>query len=254
MTMKIGPDLAGMPDAAIPRPLGWGNDKLTEFLDAAQDNQFATFAKKRAEYGLLREIDDAFMRVAENLINPQNMLSATLLYRSHAAYRAACRTSMAGQCPETFVLLRSCLEYAGYGLHIHKKPELGVTWLDRHQDADALREMKKRFLAIDVQKVVASVDSRLGQIYEELYDRAIDFGAHPNVRGVTGSMTMDEGPEQTKLMHIYLHGDDLALASALKSTAQAGLTSLHIFQHVFPVRFQLLGLRERLAELRKRNL
>lgn len=214
----------------------------------------ATFANKRAEFGLLREIDDAFLRVAENLINPQNMLSATLLYRSHAAYRAACGTSMAGQCPEAFVLLRSCLEYAGCGLHIHKNPGLGITWLNRHQDANALRAMKKQFRAIDVQKVVASVDSRLGQIYDELYERAIDFGGHPNVRGVTGSMTMDEGPEQTKIMHMYLHGDDLSLGHALKSTAQTGLTSLHIFQHVFTERFQLLGLRDRLAELRKRNL
>jgi hypothetical protein len=49
-------------------------------------------------------------------------------------------------------------------------------------------------------------------------------------------------------------GDSIALMHGLKSTAQSGLCSLHVFQHIFRERFQLLGLRERLAKLRTRNL
>jgi hypothetical protein len=238
----------------LPPPPGWRDDKLSEFLGYARNNQFATFAKKQAEYALLREIDSAFLRVGENLINPKNLLSANLFYRSHSAYRAACGTSMAGQLPETFVLLRSCLEYAAYGLHIYKNPALGVAWLDRHRDAEAFRAMKKEFLAVNVQKEIESVDTRLGQIYRTLYDRAIDFGGHPNVRGVAGNMAMDEQPDRVMMNHLYLHGDDDALLMALKSTAQVGVTSLHIFQHVFPERFMILGVRDTLAKFRTMNL
>ena len=161
---------------------------------------------------------------------------------------------MSGQVPETFALLRSCLEYAAYGLYLYKNPALGATWLDRHQDADALRAMRKEFLAINVQKAVEAVDTRLGQVYRVLYDRAIDFGAHPNVMGVAGSMLMDEQPDKIMINHLYLHGDDNALLMALKSTAQTGLTSLHIFQHVFPERFLILGVRDTLMKLRTLNL
>jgi hypothetical protein len=238
----------------LPPPPGWRHDKLSEFLDHARNNQFVTFAKKRAEYALLGEIDGAFLRVGENLINPRNPLSANLFYRSHSAYRAACGIGMSGQVPETFVLLRSCLEYAAYGLYIYKNPALGVTWLDRHRDAGTLRAMKKEFLAINVQKVVESVDARLGQVYRILYDRAIDFGGHPNVMGVAGNMAMDEQPDRIMLNHLYLHGDDDALLMALKSTAQTGATSLHIFQHIFPERFMILGVRDTLMKLRTMNL
>jgi hypothetical protein len=114
--------------------------------------------------------------------------------------------------------------------------------------------MKKDFLAINMQKEVESVDARLGQIYRTLYDRTIDFGGHPNVMGVAGNMAMDEQPDRITLPHLYLHGDDLALLMALKSTAQVGATSLHIFQHVFPERFMILGVRDTLAKLRTMNL
>jgi hypothetical protein len=105
----------------------------------ARNNQLVTFARKREEYAKLREIDAAFLQIGQNMLNPSNMLSANILYRSHSAYRAACRTSTAGQAPEIYVLLRSCLEFAAYGLSIFKNPEIGVTWLNRHQDVDSMQ-------------------------------------------------------------------------------------------------------------------
>jgi hypothetical protein len=113
---------------------------------------------------------------------------------------------MAGQSPETFVLLRSCLEYSGYALLIHKEPNLAIVWLRRHQDEDTFRGLRKQFLAIKVARVIQSTDPRLGDLYNELYDRAIDFGGHPNAKGVTASMTRDED----SYLAIYLHGDDIA--------------------------------------------
>lgn len=238
----------------LPPPQDWRSNRLSDFLNQSRNNQFVTFAKLRTEYTLLSEIDDAFLKVGENLINPRNPLTANMFYRSHSAYRSGCGTSMAGQVPETFVLLRSCLEYAAHGLYIFKNPELGITWLDRHQDAVAMRAMKKAFMAINVQAVVASVDVRLGEVYQTLYDRAIDFGGHPNVMGVAGNMAMDEQTDRIMIKHLYLHEVDDALLMTLKSVAQVGTTSLHIFQHAFQERFMLLGVREMLILLRTKNL
>jgi hypothetical protein len=126
----------------LPPPPGWRDDKLSELLGYARNNQFVIFAKKRAEYALLREIDSAFLTVGENLINPKNPLTANLFYRSHSAYRAACGTSMAGQAPETFVLLRSRLEYAAWALHLQEpgarsdlaRPPSGRRRIARHEE------------------------------------------------------------------------------------------------------------------------
>jgi hypothetical protein len=53
-------------------------------------------------------------------------------------------------------------------------------------------------------------------------------------------------------MQIYLHGNDMPLRHCRKSTAQAGVCSLHIFQHIFSERFMLLGIRDKLIKLRTR--
>jgi hypothetical protein len=50
-------------------------------------------------------------------------------------------------------------------------------------------------------------------------------------------MAMDEQTDRIMLTLTYLHEDDDALLMVLKSTAQVGVTSLHIFQHVFTERF-----------------
>jgi hypothetical protein len=89
-----------VPDLAPP---GWGEDKLSTFLQVARDNEFATFHNKRTEYELLRDIDDCYLKLADNLLNTKAMVPALLFYRSHAAYRGSCRTALAGQATETFV-------------------------------------------------------------------------------------------------------------------------------------------------------
>jgi hypothetical protein len=182
------------------------------------------------------------------------MLSATLLFRSHAAYRAGCGTAMAGQAPETFTQLRSCLEYAGYALHIFKTPEVGLTWLSRHDDIKSLAAVRREFQAVKIEQVVASVDPSLGRIYSQLYQTAIDFGGHPNERGVTSNMQMKDADDVRHVMHLYLHGDGIQLQHALKLTAQTGLCSLHILQHIFAERFALIGLRDRLMQLQTSGL
>jgi ornithine cyclodeaminase/alanine dehydrogenase-like protein (mu-crystallin family) len=70
-------------------------------------------------------------------------------------------------------------------------------------------------------------------ICKELYERTIDFGGHPNLRGVLSNMMWSEAKDKRELRQIYLHTNEATILHALKSTAQAGLCSLHLFQHVF---------------------
>lgn len=232
-------------------PPDWGTDGLSGYLKAVAENQHATFVHMKEQYRLLDRIDASFLKIGTNLLNPKDAMGPLFLFRSHAAYRAACGAAMAGQVAETFVLLRSCLEYAGYGLRINHNPALGPVWLNRHESDAAIREMKKQFSYRAIRDEIQSCDGRLGQIFDDLYQRTIDFGGHPNERAMMSSMKITEGDGRTSLLQLYLHPGDMPMQHAMKSTAQAGATSLHLFQWAFKERFELLGIRAELEELRK---
>jgi hypothetical protein len=87
--------------------------------------------------------------------------------------------------------------------------------------------------------------------FEQLYQRSIDFGGHPNERSVTGSMKMNKQPDRREMLAVMLHGDDVAFNAALKSVAQCAMVSLEMLQAVFNARFELLGINAAMIEFRR---
>jgi hypothetical protein len=125
-------------------PLGWGNDDLSAFLNQARRNQLASFHKMRTAFELMKEVDACFMKVGTNLLNPKDALTPVFLFRSHSGFRAARATAMAVQSVETYVLLRSCLECAVYGLFISKVKGMNKVWLNRNENVDAKKRARAR--------------------------------------------------------------------------------------------------------------
>jgi hypothetical protein len=232
-------------------PSGWGADHLSAFIETAHRNRFATFANKRVWFQRLQGIDDCFMRVAADWLNPMDITTPHLFLRSHAAFRAACAHAMAGQIAETFPMLRSCLEYAGYGLHMHLHPGADETWLRRHDNEAAMKAVKAEFTISSVRASIEKVNRHAAKVFDSLYQRSIDFGGHPNERSVTGNMRMVKLEGRTEFQQVYLHDDSLMLDHGLKTTAQAGVCALEILQEVFTARFELLGVRVKLLDLRR---
>lgn len=232
-------------------PPHWADDKLSAFLDQAFNNTLASFVRKNERFQVLLRVDQNFLRIGENLVNPPDMIGALLLLRSHSAFRAACRLSMSGQVPDAFPVLRACLEYALYALHINANCALGEVWLRRHDDAASLRRVRQEFTHTAVMATLQGKDRNLEPVIQQLYERSIDFGAHPNERAITGSMTIQREPGRVELQQIYLHGDSLSLDHGLKTTAQIGLGSLCIFQHIFLERFRILGIQDVIDQLRR---
>ena len=101
---------------------------------------------------------------------------------------------------------------------------------------------------------IAARGSDLAAVFETLYQRTIDFGAHPNERSVTANLRSEKiDPESTRYSMIYLHGGDgQMLDHGLKTVAQVGFCSLLLFQTVWPGNFDALGVRARLETLRSR--
>jgi hypothetical protein len=170
--------------------------------------------------------------------------------RCQYAFKTAAGLALAGQVTEVFVMLRSVLEYAGYALLIHDNAALQDVWLGRHVSPTGKRSQKDAFRISEVKTAVKNHDARLAEIFDENYERAVDFGGHPNPHASFSAMHLEEVEGQTALTALAISNDVTVVQHGLKSTAQIGLTALHIFQHAFTAKFELLGIREVMEGLR----
>jgi hypothetical protein len=234
-------------------PAGWGEDELTKYVDNVRRNQRATFVRKKPAAQKLIAIEAQFRKVSAGWLNPQNEIAANLLIRCHSLFLAASTGAMGGQAAEVYPQARVMLEYAAYALHIHRNPELGVIWLNRHQDPVSMEEQKKAFSFNKVATSVAAADRAGGDRYQFLYQRTIDLGGHPNERSVTGNLRVvdDSDGETRTFLNVLLHDDGVALDLALKTVAQCGVTALEILETVFRARFMLLGVNAALTDLKR---
>jgi hypothetical protein len=238
----------------LQQPTGWGADSLTEYIENSNRNRYATFANKKERFNELIFIDKCFIIVFKDWINPQNNLSPHLFIRSHAAYRAACENAMSGQVAQAFPQLRACIEYAGYGLHIMKNPEVSEIFLKRHEDNEGkgIDRVRKEFTIKNINSTIKKLNKHLSRDYHNLYNKSIDFGAHPNEMSVINNLKVLNSEKSKNFLQMYLHGDGVELSHILDFTCQIGICALEVFQEAFQARFELLGVREDLLRHRRK--
>lgn len=233
------------------KPSGWGGTNLTAFMEEAYKNRWATFVRKREAFQKLDGIDKCFDTGLSKWTDPTHPISALLFFRSHAAFRAACEHALAGQCSEFYPLARACLEYSAYALHMALTPGLEEVWLKRHDGEAELKEVRANFHNGAVLASIRTRNRHAADVFGELYQQCIDLGAHPNERGVTGSLEIVDREDGGKeFLQIYLHGDGVRLDHTLLVAARVGISALEVVQETFPERFELLGVRHAILNLR----
>jgi hypothetical protein len=148
------------------------------------------------------------------------------------------------------MVLRGCIESALYGFYLSKNKNSHETWLNRHASEKALKLVNDEFKIVNLFAVLKTTDLQIHDAAKILYDRTIDFGAHPNELALTSLLRKNEEEDLIQFDLLYLSGDTPAFRFALKTTAQIGLCALLIFKNVYSKRFSLLGLDEKLARLK----
>lgn len=232
-------------------PPNWGGDSLSKYIQDVHENRFATFVHKKQWFCRLAEIDTCFVTILHEWLYPNSRLTPLLMIRAHAAYRAACEHALAGQCADIYPQVRVALEYAAYASFMHVHPNAEETWLRRHDDKSAMKSVKEDFKIVKLREAIKAKNRAIAEVFDTLYQRAIDFGAHPNERAVTGNLSVTKIDEHIEYKSMYFHKDGVKLDHGLKTTAQAGACVLEIFQDVFSARFELLGVKHTLLELRR---
>lgn len=234
-------------------PRAWGSDALTAYLAAYRANQFATFANKSDALLDIIRIDALFVRFLENAVNPRPFYPMSFMLRSHSAYRAGVGAVMAGQLYESQALFRLCLEHAAYGFYIGSNRDRMERWLRRGEDEQRRKAVRREFHIDKIRQHVRNHATLLCDHFDRLYHQLIEFGAHPNEQGYSLNSAIsrtDDG--DVHLTTIYLQGDGLPLNFSIRTAAQVGLWPLHLMQLLYRERYELLGIRADLDELRTR--
>jgi len=231
-------------------PPNWGKDPLSEFLDAARHNTIATFVNCSDEYNTLKNIHEIFSYAKDNLNHTPEWFTNFFFLKSHSAYLGGVRFSISGQCSEAYMVLRGCIESALYGLYLSRNKNSHETWLNRHISEKSLKLVKDEFKIVNLFAVLKTADLETHNAAKILYDRTIDFGAHPNELALTSLLRKKEEGDSVQFDLLYLSGDTPAFRLALKTTAQIGLCALLIFKNVYSERFSLVGLDRKLADLK----
>lgn len=141
---------------------------------------------------------------------PSPTFSVLLFLNAYQLFLAGARIALSGHPAAIFPLMRTALESASYGFLLEQQPALSETWRNRHRSDADKKACRKAFT---FEKAIAGVRERAPDIHrlaQEAYDGAIDYGAHPNLRGVFGHITIDESrPDgMTAVVHTSLYGAD----------------------------------------------
>jgi hypothetical protein len=141
-----------------------------------------------------------------------NPVAGVLSINAFMMFLAGTRIAMTGHAGAIFPVLRTGLEYACYAFLITEDPALAAIWSDRHRDAKSLKASRNAFtgaVKITAQKLNDIQDDSGDWIFEA-YETAIDYGGHPNPRGVFDHVSMlNEGPEEYHQVNVAgLYGED----------------------------------------------
>lgn len=232
-------------------PPRWGDDNLSQFLGESFGNQLATFVHKPKHFSLLSRINETFQTCGRALDNSPQFLPSIFLLRSHSTFLASVRLASSGQVPETFPLLRSALEYALYAHHVARDETRSYIWVSRHDDEASMKRCRREFTHSRVIESLKAHLPALHPVIEKLYEQTIDFGAHPNERGLSSSTVFVSEGSKNIFRVAQLQGGGEAMNFGLHVTAQVGLTAMSVFEQLYSNQFRELGVTIMLETLRR---
>ena len=226
----------------------WDNDPLSSLLADASRNERITALKLPKVYSLLKQVHAVFESVADAIrTDPQEglLLPYLLFFRVHSSFLVAVRLTMAGQAFEANLALRAAIEQAWYALHIARDPrppERIMIWLQRHETPEAQKKCKDEFTVSRVRSTHEALDSTSAGLLRQLYDVTIDFGAHPNERGIFASVQREETERVITHRVGILYPEPRLMTSTLKIAVEVAITVLKVSQLISPSQLRVEGL------------
>lgn len=227
-------------------------DLLAEFFEITRNSRAASANDLQAEYVDIQAVDGVFLNFLSDWTDPECFGAAPLVIRAHPTFRVAAQLVLSGQVPEAFMIIRGTLEGALYANHIDVTPNAFDIWIQRSESPDAKKRCMTEFSAKNVFASLRERHGPLGVAIGRLYERTIDFGAHPNQAAVTSSLEVQEHDAGVSYEHAYVTRDIGLLRLGARSLCQAGIMVLDALSLVFPKHAEARQIQKLLAPLKPR--
>ncbi|MCJ7635068.1 hypothetical protein MUP77_22095 [Candidatus Bathyarchaeota archaeon] len=235
-------------------PEWWGKDSISSFVSSAYGNCVATLTNYRNKpiIDAMITVNDVFEEASQTKCNMDDEVLLPFFFgRSHGSYLGAVRLSTSGQVPESYALMRGCIENGLYALYVKSDstisegiPERAKMWMERHDNDEQMKKCRGEFTYANVRKNLCEQDKELGRRISALYTFAIDCGAHPNIMGF---ITTSEISENGVRIDLLTPGDEIVCKVAIQRTVQVGICVLSIYELIFRDRFS--DITKKLSEL-----
>ncbi len=235
-------------------PENWGKEPVSHFIKSAYENSISAFTeyKKTPIFKALYEVNNLFNLAGNVKYEPDERLLTNFLGRCYTAYLGGIRLSTSGQVVEAYMVIRGCLENALYALYINDDPtkdtdlpERSVVWINRGKDKASTKKCRKIFTYTAVKDNLINQDKALGQEASLLYERTIDYGAHPSFYGHSTTSRIKEDGVTIQL----LLPRTPAFKLCIQTNVEAGICCLRIFNRIFQDTFHSIGITKRLNKI-----
>ncbi|HEK0639840.1 hypothetical protein EJ640_23575 [Pseudomonas aeruginosa] len=180
---------------------------LDAYLAAADETTAELLSANDPIVAALQEYDTYFRKGLWLQYQP-SVIPSVLCLNAYQLFLAGLRMALSGHCAAVFPLLRTALESAAFASLMTHKPELQEVWTRRHQGQDENKACRKAFT---FEKAIKLLKERAPDIHElavHAYVGAIDYGAHPNIKGVFSHVSIDDQREDefVAVSHTSLYG------------------------------------------------
>jgi hypothetical protein len=216
------------------RNAGWGKDKLTQELEQAFYNIGVSFIKLKPHFDLLKKANEIFIDTFEQMTTDkiEKEIACLLFGRAFGCFLGAVRLSSSGQMTETWVLLRALIENCLYAFYMFESPERADIWVNRHKDEDSKKKCKDTFKVGSIWVELKIRSKRTANEAKTLYDKAIDWGAHPNERSLFPNIVPK--PNSSGLSLCLVNANPAFIRASVIYTIRTSLFTFRIFNLVFP--------------------
>lgn len=164
---------------------------LDSYMAAADETAAELLAGDDGLVAALRRYDDYLRRDLWAHMRT-SAIGFILQMNAYMVFLSGVRMALSGHSAAVFPLLRTALESAAYGLLIERDPALADVWTHRHRSEADKNACRKAFTFSQGINHLKGIAPEIHDLAKLAYEGAIDFGAHPNLKGVAGHLSINE--------------------------------------------------------------
>lgn len=173
-------------------PITEMGEGLDHYMKAADETAAELLRGDDQLVGALRQYDDYMRRDLWEHVAKSPGLGFVLSMNACMMFLAGARMALSGHSAAVFPLLRTALESASYALLIERDPALSDVWTLRHRSDNDKKACRNAFTFDRGIVYLKDVAPDIYGLAKQAYEGAIDYGAHPNIKGVAGHLSIDD--------------------------------------------------------------